>query len=206
MNATGMTCELVDERDLDTRYLAGQLSPAEAEAFEAHFFDCGRCWDLVRQGLEIRSAFQADSPARSPVVPLSRSRRAIPRWWGLAAAAIAAVGFGIWWIGFQPDTSLPEDVFRGDGASLQVAVAADSAHLTASWPRVSDADVYRIRLYGADGMLALQRETTDTSISVPVGSIPQGDHGEMFWQIQALDRLRNSVAGSDLTRVVIPDP
>jgi hypothetical protein len=41
---------------------------------------------------------------------------------------------------------------------------------------------------------------------VPVGSIPQGDHGEMFWQIQALDRLRNSVAGSDLTRVVIPDP
>jgi hypothetical protein len=116
------------------------------------------------------------------------------------------VAFGIWWTQLKPGTGLPEDVFRGDGTPLHIVATADSGHLTASWPRVPDADVYRVRLYGADGMMALQREITDTSISIPVDSISKAHDAGIFWQVQALDRLRNSVAGSDLTRVVLPDP
>ena len=100
MSRNEITCELVDERDLDTRYLAGRLNPEEAEGFEAHFFGCERCWELVQQGLAVRIALGADAVA--PQLPATASRQGKPggRWWGLAAAAaVAAVVVGTWWTG-----------------------------------------------------------------------------------------------------------
>ncbi|MBM4189071.1 MAG: zf-HC2 domain-containing protein, partial [Gemmatimonadetes bacterium] len=44
MMSDQLTCDRVDREDLDTRYLAGTLSEADAAAFEAHFFECERCW------------------------------------------------------------------------------------------------------------------------------------------------------------------
>ena len=206
MSLNEITCELVHEGDLDTRYLAGRLSEEEAEAFEAHFFGCERCWKLVQQGLGVQSAFRADPSTRSSAISATPAR-ANRRWWGLAAAAaVAAVAFGMWWTGFQPQPRLPEDVFRGESTALLVVATADSADLTASWPRVAGAEVYRVRLYGADGSMAVERTTPDTSVSVPLDSIVAARDAGMFWQVQALDRLRNSVAGSDLTRAVLPDP
>ncbi len=206
MSLNEITCALVDEGELDTRYLAGSLSEEEAEAFEAHFFGCERCWELVHQGLAVQSAFHADPPARSPAISATPAR-ANRRWWGLAAAAaVAAVAFGMWWTGFQPQPSLPEDVFRGESTALLVVATSDSADLTASWPRVTGADVYRVRLYGADGSMAIERETPDTSVSVPLDSIAAGRDAGVFWQVQALDRLRNSVGMSDLIRAVLPNP
>lgn len=205
MSLNEITCDLVDEGDLDTRYLAGRLSPEEAEAFEAHFFGCERCWGLVQQGLAVRSAFDADLPVRSPAVPARAPRATRPWWWGIAAAAVAAVGLGLWQI-TQREPRLTEDVFRGEAAGFAVATAADSASLNAWWPRVADADVYRVRLYEADGQMALERETTDTSVAVPVGSVAISRDTGMFWEVQALDRLRNPVARSDLTRAALPQP
>jgi anti-sigma factor RsiW len=50
MDEQPMTCELVDQRELDRRYLTGQLNDNEASAFEAHYFACDRCWALVKGG------------------------------------------------------------------------------------------------------------------------------------------------------------
>jgi hypothetical protein len=208
MPATEITCELVDQRDLDTRYLAGALNPDEAETFEAHYFGCERCWGLVQQGLAVRSAFDEDA------APTASSSGAPPRgwanrrWWGLAAAAgIAVVAVGVWRLGQVSEAPRPEEVFRGEGAPLVVATAANGTALTAAWPRVADAGVYRVRLYGADGMMAVERETSDTSVSVPVDSLAGLATGtELFWQVQALDHLGNSVARSDLIRAVPPNP
>lgn len=206
MGINGITCEIVDEGDLDTGYLAGKLSPEGAEAFEVHFFGCERCWGLVQQGLAVRSAFDADMPARSPVIP-ARPARASRPWWGLAtAAAIAVVALGVWQIATQREPRLSEDVFRGESAEFLVAATADSARLRAVWRRVTDADVYRVRLYGADGLMAMERETKDTSVSVPLDSIAIARDAGMFWQVQALDRLRNAIIRSDLTRAVLPQP
>jgi len=208
MSRNGITCELVDQEDLDTRYLAGQLSPEGAEAFEEHFFGCERCWDLVQQGLALRSAFGPDAAAPQLTRPASVPRKAYGGWWSLAAAAgIAFVAVGVWRSGHLSDPTQPEDVLRGTGTAFVVIANANDAALAAAWPRLAQADVYRVRLYRADGMTAVERETSDTSISVPVDSLGGlGTGSGMFWQVQAFDRLRNPVARSELTRVVLPSP
>jgi hypothetical protein len=208
MNANEITCELVDNSDLDTRYLAGRLSAEEAEAFEAHFFGCERCWGLVQQGLEVQSAFGAHTAPSGLRSDPPRSRTRTPaRWWGLAAAAgIVLAAVGVWQSGHQSESRQPQDVLRGDGTPLMVNTAASSTALRASWSRLPEADVYRVRLHAVDGSLAFEREVSDTSLSVPMDSIASGSpNAEMFWQVQALDRLRHPIARSALTKAVSPD-
>ncbi|MEO7138027.1 MAG: hypothetical protein ABI037_09950 [Gemmatimonadales bacterium] len=206
MSANEVTCELVDERDLDTRYLSGRIIPEEAEAFEAHFFGCERCWGLVHQGLAVRSAFQPDaSLAGSSSRPVSPQPSAARRWWGLAAAAgIGAVAFGVWGVGSRSEDSKPEDVLRGDRAPFVLVPAADRAALTATWPGITDADVYRVRLYAAEGTLVAERELSDTTVALVRDSLQMLPGGDLFWEVQALDRLRNPIARSELTRAVLP--
>lgn len=74
--------------------------------------------------------------------------------------------------------------------------------LMASWSKPPQAISYLVRLLGADGALLFQRETTDTSIVLPADSaraaVPSGSG---YWQIQAFDELRKTVATSPLTPV-----
>ena len=64
-------CPGTGERDVAVLYLAGKLPEDEAEAFEAHYFECERCWEEVQRGSELRAALGkpavARSPAREPV-------------------------------------------------------------------------------------------------------------------------------------------
>lgn len=87
------------------RYFLGELTDEEAEAYEAHFFECETCAEYVREELtmlesgravaleEKRTAVAGPLPAAAPVVALAARppRRA---WVPLAAAAILAVGLG----------------------------------------------------------------------------------------------------------------
>jgi anti-sigma factor RsiW len=208
MNTTTVTCELVDEADLDTRYLAGRLTPDEAEAFEAHFFGCERCWGLVQGGLEVQSAFgsQAATPASASVAAASPT---MPRrWWGLAAAAgIVLAALGVWRLGSFSQAPMPEDVFRGGESPFVVTPGVTAKVLTAVWPSLPEADLYQVRLYAADGLVAAERQTTDTTLSLLVDSLGAIRPGtEVFWQVQAFDRLRKPVARSELTRTVLPSP
>lgn len=81
------------------RYVLGQLSAAEADAFEEHYFDCTACAEDVRLGMSImeggrRLVREEVEPAASPapVAPVvsidSHSRRGF-RW--IPAAAVAAM-------------------------------------------------------------------------------------------------------------------
>ncbi len=206
MSTNGVTCELVDERDLDTRYIAGRLNPEEAEGFEAHFFACERCWALVQQGVEVRSALSPDPSAghsRREASVFKGTRRG---WWGLAAAAaVAAVMLGTWWTGQRSGLEPAEDVLRGGEVPFLVTSSGTDAALQAAWPRQANADLYRVRLYAADGTLAVQRELVDTSILLQRDSIPLPRQAPAFWEVQALDHLRQPVARSDLTKAVTSD-
>jgi anti-sigma factor RsiW len=84
------------ETNASDRYALGQLSAAEADAFEEHYFDCADCAEDVRLGMTImeggrRLVREAEEPVEAPLAPVVPidSR---PRWgkW-IPAAAVAAL-------------------------------------------------------------------------------------------------------------------
>jgi hypothetical protein len=72
-------------------YLLGDLTAAEHEAFEEHFFDCDTCFADVRAGATVMSAVRAD--ARADTVAAEPVPRKYHRFAYVAAAASMAVAF-----------------------------------------------------------------------------------------------------------------
>jgi anti-sigma factor RsiW len=204
MDNQRMTCERVDREDLDTRYLAAQLTEAEAEAFEAHYFECDRCWELVHRGVEVRSAGR---PAATVKV-LPASPRQWRRWMlvPLAAAAVALL-----WVATRRTSEPPagsDTTVRGGAGtdSLLVVVGPAGSNVGATWSGVADAASYQVRLFDASGALLWERRIADTAVSIPRDSIPGISPGSLYWQIQALDLIGAAVARSALIEVPpLPD-
>jgi anti-sigma factor RsiW len=221
-----MTCDDVDESDLDVRYVAGTLAPAEAEAFEEHFFACERCWSLVQQGLALRAVAVDDASARisaatgaAPGVPpnarapvaLSRARietRHSRGWsaWRSGALAAAALLVAVGITRLIPRDGPPVvDAERGAQLSLPVTASRPSADsLVARWPRVAGAVRYRVRMFTASGAMLVDRESPDTSavqlpsrLRKPNGGGPPIAH--LFWSVEALDVRGTVIAKSPLT-------
>lgn len=191
MSETALTCADVDARDLEARYLSGTLPVAEAVEYEAHYFGCDICWPSLQRATELRAAFAL--PAQSP------ARRA--RSWGLAAAAVLviAVGTGVF---LRDSAADPESrtTLRGASDAFTVRASTDARSANIAWDSVPDADRYLVRLYRADGDLVLERETAETAFALNVDSLPQRTSGDtLYWQVLALDRLRQSLARSPLT-------
>jgi hypothetical protein len=74
------------------RYLLGELSAAEADAFEAHYFDCPECTEDLRAGMQFLSAGrivarEARPPAEAPVIPIGEHRARRASWIPAVAAA-----------------------------------------------------------------------------------------------------------------------
>ncbi|HEY0370735.1 MAG TPA: zf-HC2 domain-containing protein [Thermoanaerobaculia bacterium] len=77
------------------RYLLNDLSAAEADAFEEHYFDCAECTDDLRVGLRFMNggreiAREAAAPVEAPVVRIDERRPRRSVWLPAAAGAIAA--------------------------------------------------------------------------------------------------------------------
>jgi len=186
---TSITCEQVDREDLDTRYLRGDLDPSLAEAFEAHYFACGRCWNLVKHGNELRSVGS---------LPETGSR--ISPIWLLAAAAVlaAAVGTGLWRVS-RPGPVVTDSLRSGNGILPVPMATADPNRLILAWQRVPGAVTYRARLFRSDGTLILEREVSDTTFSISRDSVGAGPG--FVWQVHALDRLGNELVRFPLAPV-----
>src|SRR4051794_14516481 len=76
-------------------YVLGELSEADAEAFEGHYFDCVECADEVRLGTKLlddgRAMLREDQAAK--VVPIA-SRRSFNVWMPAAVAAMLVILIG----------------------------------------------------------------------------------------------------------------
>ncbi len=82
-----MDCSLIVRDELAERYLLGDLSPAEQEAYEQHYFECARCFGELRRLQAIRDVLRAAPPA----IPAPKGSRVWNPWWGWAmAGAVAA--------------------------------------------------------------------------------------------------------------------
>ncbi len=199
-----MNCEYVDEKDLVSGYLAGRLDPAEAEAFEAHYFECERCWAEVTRAIELRAAFTGAAAEGAPAQTRRRRPTTWWRWSAPLAAAAAVMLIAVWQFGPEPG-ALPEaDVLRGLTAEIEVSVASEAEALTAAWTPVDQATTYQVRLHAADGTLLLEREAADTTVRVSRQELPPGTSGELFWSVEALDALRQIVGRSSIVSALPP--
>ena len=82
-----LACREFEEMAFVERYLLKRLSPAEQEAFEAHFLSCESCQKAIELGIAIRRTLP---PVEA--VPSRRSWVTLGAGLGLAAAAgLAAV-------------------------------------------------------------------------------------------------------------------
>jgi hypothetical protein len=191
MQEKPMTCDFVDQHDLDRRYIEGRLSEAEAAAFEEHFFGCERCWQLVKGGAGVRAGLQA-SPA------ISSGRASLP-WKPLAlAAGIVVVALGAWRV-IASRSAAESDGFRGTGDSLTVNATFSSGTLRLHWPSAQGATGYRVRISQSDGSLLFSRDVSDTSLVLAVDSLPAPAPGaSLYLDVQGFDDLRQPVARSPL--------
>jgi Putative zinc-finger len=82
------------EMKIAERYFLGELTNDEAEAFEAHYFECPTCAEYVREEMVMIEAGREVAPNWRPkVVPIwPRPNR---QWLPTAAAAVLAVALGI---------------------------------------------------------------------------------------------------------------
>jgi hypothetical protein len=81
------------------RYLLGELSAAEADAFEEHFFDCVDCADELRIGMRFMNggkgvAREAAEPEEAPVVRIDERRPRRSAWLPAAVAAALVIAVG----------------------------------------------------------------------------------------------------------------
>jgi hypothetical protein len=122
-----------------------------------------------------------------------------------AAAGIAALLLVRWPFGAAAPGVPDGDRYRGEGDTLAVSVAAGGQGVTATWPALRAADLYQVRVYAPDGTLLAQAMTADTAATITADSLRAGSPGDtVYWQVQALDRLRQPLAQSRLIPVVLP--
>lgn len=195
MTPDELTCELVDERELDTRYLADALPPLEAEAFERHYFGCERCWGLVAKGVAVRTVEQEVA---------QRRERPLRRWQvpalGVAAAIVVAVGSLL--VMRRPPTETG-NVERGGQGSIAVAARRTADSLFAVWARVPGSVRYRVRLFTPAGERAMERDVRDTVLALGARAVarPRGSPaGSLYWHVEALDERGSVLAKSGLIR------
>jgi hypothetical protein len=191
MDERPMTCEQVDQHELDIRYLAGRLSDSEAAAFEEHYFGCDRCWGLVKGGAGVRAAM-----GDGAVVRAVRPRA----WWKplAIAAGLAVVALGVWRLVPSREPA-DRDAIRGVGDSIAVQSVLSAGSWRAAWPVVSEAASYRVRIFAGDGRLLFTRQVTDTTIGLSADSLAAiGQGAPLYVDVQGFDVLRRPVGRSPL--------
>lgn len=202
------------ETDADERYLAGKLPPSEAEAFERHYFECDACWARVQRGSEIKASLAGMPPVRIDSARTSdgtSGRSRLPRWTtpvaaAMAVAAVLLLSFATTLnfhtaVGATDSDKRAADtahVMRGSERNISVFSHHDGSMWIAAWAPTPAASTYRVRLLAPDGALLYEKETADTSVVLP-GDSAGSSPGNAYWEIQALNELRNVIAVSALT-------
>ncbi|HEX2835757.1 MAG TPA: hypothetical protein VHW00_22280 [Thermoanaerobaculia bacterium] len=80
------------------RYLLGELTDADAESFEEHYFECVLCAEDVRHGMQLMEGgreLARNVAEERKVVSIAERRQKRIGWMQLTAAAVLAVGIAV---------------------------------------------------------------------------------------------------------------
>ena len=208
MNVKEIDCAYVEQHDLAALYLAGALPQSEAEAFEAHYFGCERCFGEVRSGGEIRFALghpaiaRASEKAKSPLI-----------WsgdvWSLvaAAAAVAVIVLGIRQLAERPEIIPESHVVRGERVeSLDLTVKpGPSGQVILEWSARPDILNYRLEVFRSDGLAVLKREVSGRRVELDIGATTPRPPGiDFLVKVEGLDAANQVVAESELKPLPAP--
>jgi hypothetical protein len=176
------------------RYVAHELSPAEQEAFEEHFFDCPKCADEVR--FEMTFAANARAALREPRLAPSPAQR----WaeWvrrlaslrpapalGFSFAANLALAAGLGYLllsgGRQPVAQFMQRPYFAPGPShgaedVHALLPGQTSYLVRFFPPSAASQSYSYEILNAAG----QRESS--------GSVPgmAAEDGNLYFQAPVL--------------------
>jgi anti-sigma-K factor RskA len=178
-----------DIHDLAAAYALGALEGSERSRFERHLESCAACLEAL-PGFESAAAAlaldveDADPPAglRERILEAARNERAparvMPlrrRTWTLpvaaslaAAAACAAVAFGIWAVRLSGDLGHATDARRADARAVSI---------------LADPTAARFPLHGARGVLAV---TEAREAALVVSQLPRVARGRTYelWVVE----------------------
>ncbi len=89
-----MDCDRVAREDVLESYLGDRLSPDDREAFELHYFECGRCFDDLRLLESIRTELRPAADASA--LPTRRRLTWLAPAVGVAAVLVLASAVVLW--------------------------------------------------------------------------------------------------------------
>jgi hypothetical protein len=197
-------CPYGDDSLVIADYLAGRLSPAKTEVFEAHSFGCDRCFAELQRASELRAANEdrlaSDAHQRRPV-----ARSSWVSWPSLAVAATVVLAIGVWYASpIIDDAEIPlEPVYRdgedsaASGQNLRLIVERNDNIVSFSWTEVPGADQYQLRVFTESGDPVFEQQTQGTSIELPETSWQDTNTpGKFYGQVIALDELRQVIVQS----------
>jgi len=110
-----MDCSLIVRDELAERYLLGELSPVQQEAYETHYFDCARCFGELRHLRAIRDVLRT----APPLAPVPITKRARTPWWGWAVGGALAASLVV--VAVLRQSGVPEPI----AATPRAVVTAD---------------------------------------------------------------------------------
>jgi hypothetical protein len=161
-------------------YLLGELTPAERDAFEEHFFDCEECGQAVRDGAAFRDGMRALGKE-------SRFQFRRPMWL-LPIAASLAIGFGVGRIPTQPSFDYDHPMHsisvrtavRAAAAEVKMLPAATRNYIDVEIPPVENAVGYIVTVRDGEGaqrqLWKLTPEDTRDTVSLPLRPLPPGGY------------------------------
>jgi hypothetical protein len=178
------------------RYLLGELSAAEADAFEDHYFDCAECADDLRVGVQVMSggrglAREAPRETVAPVVPIAEHRARCSWVPAVAAAALMLAITAPVIVKQQRDASAPVFEVADRKVYLTGASRAESAEpvetidgdrktaISVDVPANAAYSRYEVRLLEPDGSVLARPFTPDPNgepLLLTVRGLDAGSH------------------------------
>jgi hypothetical protein len=173
------------------RYLLGEMTPEDRDAFEEHFFDCAVCASEVRHGAQIGATIRTQKSNRT-----RQPRMGAARQWLTAAAVAAAVSVVpiVQNVGLRQQLAIARSPHLGGSYSLLLAgsrgseepivIAAGSAPFTIELdiPPQPDARRYVVEVVDAAGRVhahdsvPAEAASNTQHLQFPGGSLPPGKY------------------------------
>ncbi|MFQ6037086.1 MAG: zf-HC2 domain-containing protein [Candidatus Aminicenantales bacterium] len=188
--------------DMIDDYLFNRLEPAQKDAFEEHYFNCRRCFELMKErdemvtvikarGHEIfRDVYAPEETRRSWTETVSAFLT--PRQWALVAATAALVLVVV--LGVIPNLSkkapeffINDDLVRGSSIQLISPVIDGLKQIPSEfrWQSLGENITYRLFVYTEEKRL-WSAETTETHMALPEHikhlMVPGKPY---YWQVKA---------------------